>query len=304
MAHSTLETSQLAYALANEAGLYKKYGFDNVELLFAEGDGKAVQVLVSGGVDLMASGVSAVISSQVTDAPMTTVAMTATVLTDAIVSVGDVKSAADLKGKTVAISTFGSTAHGAAVMGLKALGLTPNDVTLVQVGGQSSRIAAMKGGSVAAAVVDVALEDEMKSQGFNILTRLPDSPLEFGRNGLNFRRDWIQQYPNTVLAFTAAALEGQNLIWTDTEKAVDAYMKWAQIQDRAKAKGEVEAFLKYGNRDMRWTKEGWELARDILASSNPAVKDVDVTQSYTFQFLDRLKELGLNDALRIPPKGR
>jgi NitT/TauT family transport system substrate-binding protein len=301
MAHATLETSQLAYAVAALNGLYKKYGLD-VELLFTEGDGKTLQTLVAGGADVSTQGISTALSSQVTDVPLAVISMTATTLTDAIVSSPDVKTKEDLRGKSVAISTFGSTAHAAAVLALQSMGMTPNDVNIVQVGGQASRIAALKGGSVAGAVVDVAQEDEMKAQGFNILTRLPDTPLEFGRNGLLVRRDWLSQYPNTLLALTAGTLEGQNMIWNDTPKAVESFMKWAQITDRARAESEIEFFKKYGNRDMRWTKEGWERARDILAFSNPEVKDVDVEKAYTFQFLDRVREAGLNDQLGVPAR--
>lgn len=299
IAHSTLETSQLAYACARELGFFKAYGFDDVELLFAEGDGKTLQALVSGAVDMTAQGVSVTISSQATDVPLTTIAMSATTLTDALVTSADVKSADDLRGKAIAISTFGSTAHAAAVLCLQTLNLTQDDVTLTQVGGQATRIAALKGGSVQGAVVDVALEEEMKSQGFNILTRLPDSPLEFGRNGANVRREWTTQYPNTVLALTAAIVEGQNAIWTRTEDATAAFAKWGQKSDMAGARNEVEQFKKYGNRDMLWTKEGWILARDVLATTNAEIADIDVAQAYTMEYLDKLQSMGLQQALGI-----
>src|SRR2546421_269025 len=58
MAHSTLETSQLAYAVARDLGFYQKYGIDEVNLLFAEGDGKTFQALASGGADMTAQGIS------------------------------------------------------------------------------------------------------------------------------------------------------------------------------------------------------------------------------------------------------
>ena len=300
LAHSTLEPTQLAYVMAREMGTFRKYGFDDVELVFAEGDAKTVQAIISGGADASAMGVGTVISSLVTDAPLITTAMTATTLTDSIVAAPDVKTPADLKGKTLAISAFGGTSHGAALIGLRVMGLTPQDVTITQVGGQSSRVAALRAGSVAAAVVDVALDDEMKAQGFNILAQTTQGSLEFGRNGMNLRRDWYEKNPNAALALTAAVLEGQNLIWTDTDKAIDVFQNWGQIRERSSAENQVREFMKYGRRDMRWSREGWELTREVLASTNPALQDVDVTNAYTFVPLDRLRELGLNQMLNIP----
>jgi ABC-type nitrate/sulfonate/bicarbonate transport system substrate-binding protein len=298
--HSTLENSQLAFKLADDAGVYRKYGFDSVELFYNEGDARALQALVAGQVDASAQGVSVAISSQITDAPVVAIAMTSTVLTDDLVATSNVRTPADLRGKPVAVSAFGGTSHGAVLLALKAIGLSANDVTIVQVGGQSARVAALRAGSVAAAPIDVALQDEMKQAGFNILVSLPDTPLEYGRSGLIVRRDWMERNPNTVLALVAASLEGQNLIWNDTEQAIDSFARWTQATNRASAEGQVRAFLRHGRRDMRWSREGYELARDVQATENPAIANVDVTRAYTLQYLDRLRDMGLYDMLGVP----
>jgi NitT/TauT family transport system substrate-binding protein len=281
-------------------GFFKKYGFDNVELVFAEGDAKTVQAIISGGADVSAMGVGTVVSSQQTDIPLITVAMTATTLTDSIVAGPNIKTPADLKGKTLAISAFGGTSHGAALIGLQVLGLTPQEVTITQVGGQGARIAAVQAGSAAAAVVDVALDEEMKAQGFNILGRTTEGGREYGRNGMNLRREWFEKNPNTVLALTAAVIEGQNAIWSNTEKAIDVFQQWGQIKERSSAENQVRAFMQYGRRDMRWSQDGWELTKEVLASTNPAVADVDVTKAYSFEPLDKLRDMGMNQMLNIP----
>jgi NitT/TauT family transport system substrate-binding protein len=298
--HATLENSTLGFVVANDLGFYRKYGIEKVEFFYNEGDAKAHQALVSGQMDVSSQGVGPAIASQIGDLHLVTTAMTSTILTDDLVAGPNIRTPADLKGKTVAISSFGGTAHGAVLLALKAIGLTTNDVTLVQVGGQSARIAAVKAGSVAAAPIDVALQAEMKQQGFNILVSLPDTPLEYGRSGLLMRREWMEKNPNTVLALVAGALEGQNAIWTQTESAIDSFAKWTQTTDRSKAEVQVKEFLKTGRRDMRWSKEGWELARDVLATENPAIARVDVTKAYELKFLDQLRQMGLNDMIGVP----
>src|SRR5687767_7367875 len=66
IAFSSLENSNLAWELARDLGIYKKYGVENVELLFTEGDAKATQALVSGQVEAGAMSAAPSISSQVT----------------------------------------------------------------------------------------------------------------------------------------------------------------------------------------------------------------------------------------------
>lgn len=298
LAHSTYEPTQLAYAVAKEAGFFTKYGL-NVDLVFAEGDAKTVQALVSSGADFGAMGVGPVVSSQTTDLPLISLTMTATRLTDSIVVSADIKSAADLKGKSVAISAIGGTSHGAALIGLQNAGLTGDDVILSAVGGQSARIAALKAGSVQGAVVDSVLDSEMTAQGLNILSRTADSALEYGRNGMNTRREFLEANPNTCLAMVAALLEGQNMIFTNTAKATEIFMMWARLDNADSAAKQVQAFTTYGARNLRSTPGAWELTRTVLASVQPELLEVDVTKAYSTGPLDKLQELGLNAELGI-----
>ena len=92
----------------------------------------------------------------------------------------------------------------------------------------------------------MSLDEQMKAQGFNIISNTVTPPLEFARSGLHIRRDFYDKNPNTVLALTAAVLEGQNVMWTDPARATEAFMKWAQIQDRANAEKQIADFVKIG----------------------------------------------------------
>jgi ABC-type nitrate/sulfonate/bicarbonate transport system substrate-binding protein len=298
--NSALEPTQFTFKFAEDLGLYQKYGIEKTESFYFDGAGKALQALVAGQVDINVNTGGPVLSSLTTDSPLVMVGMYVNKVSDNLVSVGDIKNPADLKGKNVAISQFGGESHAVVVLSLKGLGLTPNDVTIQQIGGQSARIAALKAGSVSAAPVDAVLEQEMTQQGFNVLIRLPDTPLELARSGLVVPRDWVRKNPNTVLALVAASLEAQQRMFTETEKAIDSYASWTQTTERPKAESAVKDFLKLARRDLRWNKEGWETVRDVGATENPALTDVDVTQAYTVEFLDKLRDMGFNDVVGVP----
>jgi ABC-type nitrate/sulfonate/bicarbonate transport system substrate-binding protein len=210
-----------------------------------------------------------------------------------------VTSVDQLRGKQVAVSTFGGTSHGAVLLALRGLGLTPNDVVITQVGGQSARIAALKGGSVACAPVDAALESDMKGQGFNILIDLKKEKLPWGRSGMAVRADYLQQNPNTVVVVAAATLEAQNYMWTNTDDASKRFAEFTQT-DEAEAKGYITDFLAWGNRPMTWTRQAFETPKEVLATVNPATRNVDVTQSYDESVLNKLKEMGFYKQLGIP----
>jgi NitT/TauT family transport system substrate-binding protein len=298
---SVTETSQYAAKLAEQAGIWEKYGITPVITVF-EGDGKTMQALQAGQLDIGFIGVSAAINSQVTDAPVKILSTNATILSDNLISVPDVKNADDLRGKCVAVSTFGGTSHGSSLLSLQALGLTPADVVITEIGGQSARIAALEGGACQAAVVDVALEQEMLAKGFNSLTNLKEAGLPWGRSGLGVTEEWLAANPNTALVALAATLEGQNTFWTDPEAAAAYYAEFNQIEPELAATL-VADFQEIGNRSMMWVDEAFENPKTILSTVNPDIAEVAVSDAYDRGPINTLVELGFYDALGIPMDG-
>ena len=295
---SVTETSQFAAKLAELAGIYKKNGL-NPQITVFEGDGKVMQALQAGQLDVGFGGTSAFITSQTTDVPVKGLAVNAVILTDELVSTANVKTAEDLKGKCVAVSTYGGTSHGAVILSLKSLGLTPDDVVITEVGGQSARIAALQGGACAAAPVDAARHEEMAGLGFNFLVNLKEEKLPWGRSGLGVTEEWLAANPNTATVVAASVLEAQNLMWTDPDKAAEHYAAFTQSTVE-EAKALILEFQEIGNRPMTWTDEAFQNPKDVLAEVNPAMAAVPVTDAFDRTVLDGLKASGFYAAMGIP----
>ena len=293
------EPVQFAEKLAEQLGIYQKYGITTVEVTGFEGDGKALQALVAGQLDMFVGGASTAINSVVTDTPVKVVSMNSTTLTDGLFCGKDIKTPADVKGKSVAISTFGGTSHGSALLMLQGIGLTSKDAVITQVGNEGTRIAALKGGSVGCGVVGMSQEKAMRDLGLNLLIDLSKAKLQWGRSGLMARTDFISKNPNTVLVAVASALEAQNSIWTDTKTATDKFVVWAQVKP-ADADTVMKDFLTYGARSMTFTDDAFKAPRDVLAAVNPAVTNVDVTKAFDLSFLTKLKEIGFYQKNSIP----
>ena len=103
--------------------------------------------------------------------PVKIVAATAKASGYAIVSRPDIDSVKALKGKRIAINSFGSSADFAIYQLLTRSGLDPNkDVTLQAVAGSpDARFAALLGGSVDATVVNSPFEYRAEQKGFKTL---------------------------------------------------------------------------------------------------------------------------------------
>jgi ABC-type nitrate/sulfonate/bicarbonate transport system substrate-binding protein len=298
MGLSVTETSQFAAELAKRAGIYEKNGL-TVETTVFEGDGKVMQALQAGQLDVGFGGTSAFITSQTTDVPVVGLAVNAVILTDELVATKDVTNAEQLKGKCVAVSTFGGTSHGAVLLSLDSLGLTPDDVVITEVGGQAARIAALQGGACAAAPVDAARHAEMESLGFNFLVNLKEQQLPWGRSGLGVTEEWLAQNPNTATVIAASVLEAQNMMWTDADTAAQHYADFTQTAlDEAKAL--ITEFQGIGNRPMTWTDEAFENPKRVLATVNPEMANVPVADAFDRTVLQGLQDSGYYEAMGIP----
>lgn len=293
------EPVQFAEKLADTLGIYKKYGITEVTVTGFEGDGKALQALVAGQLDFMVGGASTAINSVITDTPIKVIAMNSVILNDMLVCQKDIKTAADVKGKTVAISTFGGTSHGSALLLLQGLGLTAKDAVLTQVGGEGTRFAALKGGSIACAVIGFDNVPTLVSAGLNAVYDLSKSKLQWGRSGLMARTDFLAKNPNTALVVAASTLEAQNYIWTNNADAATKFADFAQKKP-ADATALVSGFKDYGSRSMTFSEDAFKAPRDVLAAVNPAVTNVDVTKAYDLGYLKKLQEIGFYKKIGAP----
>jgi NitT/TauT family transport system substrate-binding protein len=292
------EPVQFAPKLAEILGYFQTFGL-TAEITGFEGDGKAVQAVVAGQLDMFVGGAGAAITAATTDTPTKVVAMNSTTLDDGLFCGKDIKTPADVKGKTIAIGTFGGTAHGAVLLMLKGLSLTPKDVTIQQVGNESTRIAALKSGSVSCAVIGISQKPALSALGINVPFDLSTAKLQWGRSGLQARTDFIAKNPNTVLAVVAATLLAQNSMFADTKTATEKFATFAQLKPEAAATA-MNAFLGYGSRSMLFTADAFTAPRDVLGTVNPAMLTVDINRCFDLTFLNKLKDSGFYAKNGIP----
>lgn len=292
------ETGTFSANLADMIGIYDKYGLQ-AQITVFDGAGKTLQALQAGQLDVIITGVGQAIASQLTDAPLVVLGVSAVKLNENFYSIPDVKTAADLKGKAVAISSFGSVAHGETLIALKALGLTSQDVVLTQVGNEVTRFAALIGKSVAAAPLAQFRAGDLKALKYNELVTMYAGDFQFGRSGINFRKDWVAANPNTALIFTASFLEAQNMFWTQPDVVAQNYAEFAQIEP-ADATAQVADFQNTGNRSLAWENAAFENAKAVLEVENPDLAGVAVESAFDRSILEQLKSIGFYDRIGSP----
>ncbi len=131
VAYSTISGSSVPAWVAYEQGFFRKYGLD-VQLLFIDGGSREVQTLVSGNVTAAQVAGSAVIQSNLEGSGVKIIAGFLNTMTYKLMVAKDIANPEQLKGKTLAVSRFGSSSDFATRYALDKYGLVVGkDVTLV-----------------------------------------------------------------------------------------------------------------------------------------------------------------------------
>jgi NitT/TauT family transport system substrate-binding protein len=288
--------------IAQTKDFYGKHGL-KVEILRFSGAAPAMQALLAGQVDIGDNSAAPVFATVGTPSQVQIVYVTRANMSDILYSHKDIKTADQLRGKTIAISSFGSNSYAGALQALKALGLTERDVTLTTVGNDTQRLAALRGGSVAASIQDRVIEKDLNAQGFNSLVRLREIKDLPGQPGTSLvvPVDFQKKYPNTTLALVAAQMEAQQWFRDHPEEAA-AILATAINVDIAEAKRQVTLELEepWTPKDGRCEPAVMQFAKTVAVAANPALANVDPSQGCTNEFVDRLKTLGFQKKIGIP----
>jgi len=153
IATSSMTLTSIPYLVAIEKKYFEKEGLA-AQYVVMRSD-LAVKGLITGDVDYNQS-VSSVLRAGVAGAPLITVAGIYNRTFFELIARREIKSLAELKGKTVGISRYGASTEYALRFGLKANGVDPDkQIKMLAVGEDAARIAGLQNGTLAAIVSQV-----------------------------------------------------------------------------------------------------------------------------------------------------
>jgi NitT/TauT family transport system substrate-binding protein len=221
----------LAIWMAEAAGLFAAEGIA-AEIVSMSGGSRGAAELAAGRLDAMHVGLSSVVKLNRDGADLRTVAALANVIRFTLFSSPGVKTAADLKGGTVGVSTFGSESETVAALALDRLGVTRAAVTLKECGGSVQRLEAVKSGLIAATVLNEPAATLAREQGLHVLADLVPERIPWLFTGIAVRRETIAGRRDLLVRFLKAVAEGNALARADAARAKAVLAKGTGIEDR------------------------------------------------------------------------
>jgi len=218
--------------VAYEAGFFRKYGLD-VQLIHVVGGPNAVQVLLSGdAVVAQVSGPPA-LQSNLHGSDIVFIAGILNTMAYQFLVDKNIQRPDQLKDKTLAVSQFGSSSDFATRYALDKYGLVPGkDVSIVEIGSQPDRFAALQAGRIQGTMLEMPLTLKAKKMGLRVLADLQMLGLEYQATGLATTQALIKSRPELLRIIMKAYVEAIHYYKTHRDKALAILQKYLRTDDR------------------------------------------------------------------------
>ena len=294
--YGSISSAQFPAWMAKEAGIFRKNGLD-VELVFFRGSTTAVMALLARETPISQVTGPPVVSASLRGSDAVMIAGGAVVADYWLMSRSDMKTAEQLKGGSVAVSTFGGQSEFVARIALKKLGLTPvKDVTMVQIGAPPDRLTALQTGKVRASLLNPPDSFVGEKKGFYTLAQL-SVPTQ--STGVATTRRFIRENPDVVKKYIRSQVEAVHRIKTDRVAGMNVLVKYLGPQD----KEILEKTYEDASNDRKLppkqypTLEGIKNILDPLAETDPKAKAAKAEDFVDMSFISELDQSGYIDSL-------
>ena len=201
-----------------EGGFGQKRGLD-IEMFSFKGDGIALKALIAGELDSYVGtpGGPMVAASKGADVKIAGCIWPG--LTYAVYTNPNINSVADLKGKTISVSSPGALPDLFTRAVLRTAGLTPDDVKFVVAGSDADRVRSVMAGITDAAPSSSEFADKAPSLGLKMLIHARDVVPEFVRTCIITTGAKTKE-AKTLTQFLAAEMDAQNYVLTHKAETV------------------------------------------------------------------------------------
>jgi len=298
IAYTATSPYQAVLIIAKEAGIFKKHGLDP-QLILTPGGSLGFQAMMGGDVAMVMADGSAAVTSNLAGADVVIIASFLNTFPYSLISIPEVKKVDQRVGGEVAIRRVVSAADVGVRMSLAKVGLKPDkDVTILQIGTQTTRFAALQSKQVQATIITPPFTLTARKQGYNTLVDMAQLNIPFELTALLTRRSFIKTQRETVAQVVTALAEAVHFYKREKEPSIKILSRYLQTNDReALEETYREVALKTLPEKPYATLPGIQVIIDELAQKNPKAKTARPEDFIDMSFVKKLDDEGYFERL-------
>jgi NitT/TauT family transport system substrate-binding protein len=298
LSYTATSPYQAVLIIAKDAGFFRKNNLD-VSLIFTAGGSLGIQSMVGGDVAMTMGDGSAAVSAALAGVDVVVVASFLNTFPYSLVSLPEIKKVNQLVGGKIAVSRFGSATDLGVRMALAKVGLNPEkDITLLQIGAQTARFAALQSKNVQATIITPPFTLRARKMGFNTLLDMAQLNIPYQLTAMLASKSYIRTHHDLVMAVIRSLVEAVHFYKTEKEPSLKIMGKYLNTTDReALEETYREIALKIVPEKPYPTLTGIQTILDELAKKDPKAKTARPDEFVDSSFVKKLDEEGFIDRL-------
>lgn len=225
--------------VADDKGIFKKYGIDAEVIVIGGGGARVVSSLIAGEIQFSTGGGDATIRAALRGADTVLVASVLKTGLQRMLTRPDIKTPGELRGKRIGITRFGSASHWVLQLMLKRWGMRTEDVQIVQLGSSPAMMASLDNKGIDAAVLTIPSFFLAEERGYRMLADAGDMDIYYLQNSIDTTKSYLRGNRDVAVRFMKGVIEGIAYFKKNRKESIEVMRKRLRIQS------EQEKDLKY-----------------------------------------------------------
>jgi ABC-type nitrate/sulfonate/bicarbonate transport system substrate-binding protein len=295
--YSGVTVSNAMLWVTDEGKLFQKNGIDPQILYLRTTLGQTA--MIAGEVDMCVYSGSLLSSARLQGADVVMVTSFLDKPLYRLVVRPEIRTVADLKGKRLGITRFGTVTDSMTRLLIGKLGLDPDkDVAYVQIGDVPVLLASLTTGrTIDGAIIQPPYYLKAVASGMRVLVNMQEMDIPVQQTGLNTTDKFVSKNPDLVRRVVKSVIEGIHLMRTDPTVAKRAISKRMQIKDEREIEDTYLLLKSFVTIKPYPTLEGFKTIFDDLSKRVPAAKTANPKEFVNTRFIEELDRSGYIDSL-------
>ena len=298
ISYSAVNATQAFLWVAQDRGIFARHGLEG-ELLYINSGTMNIAALLGGSVQI-AGGGPVSIEARLRGIKLTILGNPLPWLASNLVVHPDIKSIPDMAGKLAGISRFGSSTDQGFRYLFRKNGLNVDrDLKMLQMGGDSSRVAALKTGTIQFTFLGAAATDNARALGFRVLSTAQQMAIPFPWTSVVVEEGWLLKNRELAYRYMKCATEAVVTLKrnrADSERTIAKYMK---ISDPKLIATEFDFVSSLMPDYMAPTLEGLKVILENFGKEYPDAPKRDPKEFADGSIIDRLKQEKFAESLKF-----
>lgn len=283
--------------IAQKKGFFEKYGLA-VELIYFQGGSQVIQAMLGGDVPLTVTAGPEGVVAKLQGADISLLSANNPTMHFSLFVAPEIKKAADLHGKKAGVSRFGSASDFSMRYIFKSMGLSEGDVTIVQIGDNPSRLAALRSNAIQASVFTSPNTVRARKAGFSSMVDAYKLGLKFHGSGIAAAGAFVRDHRPVVEAFFKGFLEGVAFAKQNRPESIRLIKEFMRLGDQDEAEDAYQVIIQEVQpRKPYPLKEGVETVLRNIENTVPKAKTARAEDLIDDSFVRRLDQSGFIDNL-------